>query len=95
MISINRDSFSPISSDEVSQVGTIEVTMFGETRTVNARKFESGTLAAYGIEGRYQTGAKWWDGKVFLNIDGSTLVSFGRDDRNPKFTKSNIRFKAA
>lgn len=78
-------------------VGTVELTMFGETRRVQARRAPKyGWIFAYGIEGMYRTGQKWWSGSVQLTeATGRINVRFGRYDNHPKFAKTNVRFKAA
>lgn len=95
-ISIKADSFIAEGHDGESIVGTVELTMFGETRRVRARRNpEYGWLFAYGIEGMYRTGQKWWSGSVMLTEStGQISVQFGRYDNHPKFSKSNVRFAA-
>lgn len=75
--------------------GNVEVTLRGETRTVRAKKStRDGAITAYGMTGRYQTGAKAWPASVQQRIDPRTnkpwdSISFGRDDRSGKFHKIN------
>ena len=75
--------------------GTVEVTLRNETRTVRAIKSNrDGSITAYGMTGRYQTGTKAWGASVTQKIDPRTNkpwdhVSFGRDDRAAKFQKTN------
>ncbi len=94
-ISINRDSFIANGSIlSTGSLGTVELTLFGETRRVAASKSEQyGWIFAYGIEGMYRTGSKWWGGSVRSDADGKIHVNFGRFDNHPKFNKTNIRFK--
>lgn len=73
--------------------GTVEVTLRGETRRVRATKSD-GRIKAFGMTGRYQTGAKAWPASVEQRVDfrdGSLWdhVSFGRDDRAAKFCKTS------
>ena len=80
--------------------GTVEITLRGEHRIVSAIKSNrTGEITAYGMTGRYQTGTKAWPAKVTQRIDPRDgklwdVVSFGRDDRNGKFTKTNALFFA-
>lgn len=75
--------------------GVVEVTLRNETRTVCAKKSTSdGTISAYGMTGRYQTGTKAWPASVQQRIDPRTnktwdFISFGRDDRSGKFQKAS------
>ena len=73
--------------------GTVEVTLRGETRAVRATQ-SRGEITAYGMTGRYQTGAKAWPAKVTQKIDPRTNkpwdhAQFGRDDRAAKFQKTS------
>ena len=91
MTLINRTSFKPLSTDaDGSQNGTVEVTLRGQTKTVEARhRPQYGWIFAYGIIGRYQTGGKVWPGSIRSNTDGTENVRFGRYDNHPKFRKEN------
>ena len=96
-IAINRDSFIETGAGRIEGdiEGTVELTMFGETRRVRAVKVPKyGWIFAYGIEGMYRTGKKWWSGSVRSKADGEIDITFGRYDNHPKFNKTNIRFKA-
>jgi hypothetical protein len=99
---INSATFIP-STDEQPEhnywiEGTVEVTLRNETRTVRAIKsHRNGMITAYGMTGRYRTGTKAWPANVRQCIDPRTKklwdqVSFGRDDRAPKFQKTNALF---
>lgn len=102
MTIINRDTF--IQTGEVySQTlkngfvysytpGTIEVTLRGQTRRVEAKVFDSGMISVGGLVGRYQSATKLWPASVTSFFrDGKVYESanFGRDDRDPKFRKEN------
>lgn len=94
-IKINPETFIATGQGKVEGdiEGTVELTLFGQTRRVRSVKVEKyGWIFAYGIEGMYRTGAKWWPGSVRLDADGSHRVAFGRYDNHPKFNKTNIRF---
>ena len=74
--------------------GTVEVTLRGETRRVKAHKGQDGSITAFGMTGRYQTGTKAWPASARRVIDPTTgkawdQVSFGRDDRAAKFCKTS------
>ncbi len=74
-------------------VGTVEVTLRGETQRVEARSFSDGSMVAFGLVGRYQTGAKAWPASIYYRMSGDGTwrehVNFGRDDRCGKFKKEN------
>ena len=94
MITIDRNSFIEESKNENEQLGTVVLTIGGDSRRVKA--LASGKqIFAYGIEGCYRTGQKWWSGCVHLSADEKYMVWFGRCDNHPKFNKNNIRFKEA
>jgi hypothetical protein len=95
-ITINRDSFIATGPGKIDGdiEGTVELTMFGQTRRVKSIFVEKyGWVYAYGIEGMYRTGKKWWGGSVRSDADGATHVNFGRYDNHHKFSKTNVRFK--
>lgn len=68
--------------------GTIEVTLRGETKRVEARFCGSIGYIAFGLIGRYQTGAKQWPATI-RHLDGQEIINFGRDDRSGRFNKVN------
>lgn len=79
--------------------GTVEITVQRETRRVHAiRAHSDGTVTAYGISGRYVSGAKAWPAQVSNRPgkDGGRweTVNFGRDDRSARFNKANMIFFA-
>jgi len=95
-ITIARETFVATGEENKNNSipGTVELTIFGETRTVEATlstKYD--WIFARGIEGCYRTGTKWWGGTVQSTSDGKINVQFGRYDNHPKFSKTNIRFK--
>jgi len=94
-IQIDRDSFTPTGvSQWGDEEGTVELTLGRETRRVRAVKHDKyGWLFAYGIEGRYNTGNKWWSGSVQSDAEGKIHVQFGRYDNHPKFNNTTVRFK--
>jgi hypothetical protein len=94
-ITIDRESFTQTGVSQLGDIeGTVDLTLGRETRRVRALKVEKyGWLFAYGIEGRYNTGNKWWGGSVRSEADGKIYVQFGRYDNHPKFNKTNVRFK--
>src|SRR5262245_37022777 len=101
---INRDSF--VAGEEIRawvgskhypeglviENGTVEVTLYGETRRVAALLDKDGSIWARGIGGRYMTGGKVWPATVSTNKNGGTYVFFGRDDRSGRFNKANGLF---
>lgn len=97
---IDTESFIPQGEPEtfshgVRQRGTVEITLRGETRRVEAYLWDDGQLIARGIVGKYQTGTKLWPAyvSVYLNREGETeRVRFGRYDNHPKFRKNAIWF---
>lgn len=85
--------------------GTIEVTLRGETRRVEAiyyaspaKTFPDGsarlaneTWIALGMVGRYNTGTKVWPARIIVDsLEDYELVHFGRHDNHPKFNKTNM-----
>lgn len=104
---INRDSF--IQTGEVHSEtlkggyvfsytpGTVEVTLRGKTRRIDAKKFPDGDIRAFGLVGRYQSASKLWPASIGSRIVNGQVredVHFGRDDNHPKFRKENaIWFK--
>jgi hypothetical protein len=104
---INRDSFIQ-TGEAITQTtpkgyswsyipGTVEVTLRGETRRVEAKRFGENDITAYGTVGRYHASTKLWPAYITSDIrDGKVIESarFGRDDNHPKFRKeNNIWFK--
>ena len=91
MTLINRDTFIAISTDsDGRQDGTVEVTIGRITKRVSACLVPKyNWLFAYDVVGRYQQGGKVWPASIHQNGDGRESVSFGRDDRSPKFRKEN------
>ncbi len=96
MALINAASFEAIGPweyDPTIEVGTVEVTLRGKTRRVEARNTQTVGLFAFGLVGRYQSGGKLWPATVrqFIDADGNVreVVNFGRDDRCSKFRKEN------
>lgn len=71
--------------------GTVEVTLGNKTKRVEARKwkgqYSEGDITAYGMTGRYQTGAKAWKACILLKANGDESGHFGRYDNHPKFRK--------
>jgi hypothetical protein len=94
MIAVEHSSFNTTETGP-APLGLVDATIFGITKTVPARRLVDGTIHVYGVEGRYTNGRKWWRAVITSRQDGSIEIMFGRDDRNPKFSKSDIRFKAA
>ena len=94
-IKIDRDSFTPTGVSQWGDAeGTVELTLGRETRRVRALKDEKyGWVYAYGVEGMYRTGSKWWSGSVRSDAEGKIYVQFGRYDNHPKFNKTTVRFK--
>ena len=90
---INIESFQKTGESEYWEDGTVEVTLRGTTKRVPAHR-SNGTITAYGMTGRYQTGTKAWPAQVRAVTDPRTgklwdQVHFGRDDRASKFQKMN------
>jgi len=73
--------------------GTVDVEMRDKTITAYASKYEDGSIYVYGFVGRYRTGTKLWDCKVWTS-DDKTCVWFGFDSRsmNRRRHKSDIFF---
>lgn len=70
--------------------GSVEVTLWGETRRVPALLRSDGRIMARGMVGRYVTGQKSWPAFAEASADGKTVsVNFGRDDRSGRFNKAN------
>lgn len=96
---VNPNTFRPTAEVEVCSFGTIvdgevEVTLRGETRIVRANRWSYNDgrvdVVAYGMSGRYVTGAKAWPASVRHSTQtGAEQISFGRDDRAAKFNKAN------
>ena len=92
MAAVNVASFQgePVTAENGFQyeVGTVELTLRGETRRVSALRFSGTDISARGIYGKYQTSSKRWPASI-MNRNGAEFVSFGRDDRSAKFNKLN------
>lgn len=99
---INRDSFTatgetithttPNGYSYSYTLGTVEVTLRGQTRRVEAKRFGEDDIVAYGMVGRYHTSAKLWPAYVSSDIRNGAVIEearFGRDDNHPKFRKEN------
>lgn len=72
------------------EVGTVEATLWNETKRVPCRRnTKHGFAVARGFTGRYRTGGKVWPATVMVNHNGSECVNFGRDDRDSKFRKEH------
>jgi hypothetical protein len=96
---INRDTFKAESVETASwgavfDIGTVEVTLGNETKTLPARRaHESNAIyITSGIGGRYRTSTKIWKASVSQLSDGRDRIWFGRDDRNMNFNKNSIFF---
>jgi hypothetical protein len=104
---LNRDSFIQ-TGEVITQTtpkgyswsytpGTVEVTLRGETRRVEAKLFGEDDIVAYGLVGRYHTATKLWPAYVSSRPRDGKIIEdarFGRDDNHPKFRKiNNIWFK--
>ena len=99
---INRETFTA-SGEAVTRTfdsgysftytpGTVEVTLRGQTKRVEAKLFGENDICAYGLVGRYQSASKLWPAHISSRLwDGKLIedVRFGRDDRHPKFRKEN------
>jgi hypothetical protein len=99
---INRDTFVA-SGEAITKTfdsgysftytpGTVEVTLRGQTKRVEAKLFGEDDICAYDLVGRYQSATKLWPAVISSRIWNDKLVEdvrFGRDDRNPKFRKEN------
>ncbi len=79
--------------------GTVELTIAGKTRRVPASRYDSGSsthlngITAYGITGRYRTGAVGWPGTVEKRDEwNNEIVHFGFDSRSGKHRKATISF---
>jgi hypothetical protein len=89
MTLINQTTFTATETDaDGDEIGTVEVTLRGQTKAVRARRWKDGDITAYGFTGRYQTGGKAWPACILLR-SGREIVHFGRDDNHPKFRKEN------
>lgn len=94
---INRTSFQPTNEAprvEGDIIGTVEVTLRGETRRLPAVLVtQYNWIIARGMTGRYQSASKVWPANVLSQVreDGSISerANFGRDDNHPKFRKEN------
>lgn len=95
---INACTFKPSDEQPAHNFwieGTVEVTLGKETRRVKAHKStRDNTITAFGMTGKYQTGAKAWAASVQQRIDPRTgqpwdNVSFGRDERAGRCIKTN------
>ena len=89
---INIHSFETTESKEYFDLGTVEVTLRGTTKRVDAMRDREGPITAFGMTGRYQTGTKAWPASVRATLDPTTgeywdAIHFGRDDRVSKFQK--------
>lgn len=78
--------------------GTVEVTLRGVTKRVDATMMDDGIICARGLVGRYNTGSKSWPAVVTEHKTGSgeivEIIRFGRDDRSPSFQKRNLVYFA-
>lgn len=104
---INRDSFTATGETITNTTrsgysysytpGTVEVTLRGQTRRVEAKRFDEDDIVAYGMVGRYHTSTKLWPAHISSDIRNGAVIEdarFGRDDNHPKFRKiNNIWFK--
>lgn len=80
-----------------SEIGTVDITFGGERFAVEARRWISGSEAAFvpskrgiqlqGFVGRYRTGKKVWRATVYSFEDGRVGAIFGRDDRSGRCQK--------
>lgn len=99
---INRDTFTA-SGEPITKTfdsgysftytpGTVEVTLRGQTKRVEAKLFGENDICAYGLVGRYQSATKLWPAHISSRLWNGEFVEnvrFGRDDNHPKFRKEN------
>ena len=72
--------------------GTVEVTLRGQTKRVEAKLFGEHDICAYGLVGRYQSATKLWPAHISSRPREGKIIEqarFGRDDNHPKFRKEN------
>jgi hypothetical protein len=72
--------------------GTVEVTLRGQTKRVEAKLFSEHDICAYGLVGRYQSATKLWPAHISSRFREGEIIEqarFGRDDNHPKFRKEN------
>lgn len=79
---------------QTAELGTVEVTLRGQTKRVSAIRCTGGQIYARGLVGRYQSASKIWPAMlIFYPAKDSNaareVALFGRDDRDPKFRKEN------
>lgn len=93
---INRDSFEATGTESHTwkdgtvstyEVGTVVVTLGGESRRLGATRNKYGDITVRGLGGRYLTSAKVWPASVYSSEDGRESAFFGRDDRSGRFNK--------
>lgn len=101
MTIINRTTFTATAESVVETYGdytfsyvpgTVEVTLRGQTKRVEAKLFGDNDLVAYGMVGRYHTATKNWPANVASRIVNDKVretARFGRDDNHPKFRKED------
>jgi len=90
MAAINKSTFQglPVTDNGYTYYkGTVEVTLRGETRRVEALRFTDGAVSASGMFGRYRTSNRKWCARISSNANGAESAQFGRDDRSSRFNK--------
>ena len=78
MRAINRESFDG---------KTVEVTLAGVTKRLDAVMIDGLLVTRGGLGGKYLTGSKVWRANIVQWADGTEHANFGRDDRSGKFNK--------
>lgn len=98
---INRDSFISTGTETKTyeskrgdwtttyETGSVEVTLQRQTKRIEARRYEDGSICVNALTGRYQQGGKAWPASLTSYANKSDYVWFGRDDRSGRFNKAN------
>lgn len=82
----------PYRPEETREVGTIEATLGGQTKRVEAVRYEGGRIVSWDFTGRYRTGTKAWPATVSVEGDRET-VWYGKDHHTGRCQKTGLSFK--
>ena len=96
---LNAFTFTPTGTEELSwskgetrEIGTIEATLGGKTKIVEAVRYESGQIVSWDFTGRNSTGKKAWPASVSI-LNDREVIWYGRDERVGRCLKSGLSFK--
>lgn len=83
----------PWADGETREVGTVEASLGGKTKLVDAVRYDNGRIVSWDFTGRYRTGTKAWPATVSIDPDGQEHVWYGKDHHTGRCQKTGLSFK--